>query len=200
MRGNKWKLLKMRRFIKPVSGSLPDLTVDGLSIRDKKKKKFSNLYIRKILTKEKKQVFFLRRWWSGNRIILSESVVNKYVISNKVKETKFKIMCRFYPCNDFISKFKEGFSSLCWFCLHLIYQLYVYQIILVPTFLVSFWIVSQDRHYSRHSGLVFGTGILEMDNIIKILVLSGKYHMVWLFSIHLKFFFFFVIPFNTDQS
>ncbi len=36
--------------------------------------------------------------------------VNKYVIPNKVKETHFKIIHRYFPCNDFISKFKEGFS------------------------------------------------------------------------------------------
>ncbi len=44
------------------------------------------------------------------------SDMNKYVIRNKVKETHFKIIDRYYPCNDFISKFKEGFSPLCCFC------------------------------------------------------------------------------------
>lgn len=44
------------------------------------------------------------------------SDLNKYVIPNKVKETHFKTMHRYYPCNDFISKFKEWFLPLCCFC------------------------------------------------------------------------------------
>ncbi len=44
------------------------------------------------------------------------SDMNKYLIPNKVKETPFKTIHRYYPCNDFISKFKEGFSPLCCLC------------------------------------------------------------------------------------
>ncbi len=37
--------------------------------------------------------------------------MNKYVISDKVKETNIKIIHRYYSCNDFINKFKDGFRK-----------------------------------------------------------------------------------------
>lgn len=38
-------------------------------------------------------LFFFQKLWSD---------INKYAIPNKVKETQFKIINRYYPCNDFL--------------------------------------------------------------------------------------------------
>lgn len=76
-------------------------------IRDKL---FNNLYIRTILTKVK--IFF--SFCDCDFFLWSD--INTYLIPNKVKETHFKIINRYYPCNDFINKFEEGISLLCGFC------------------------------------------------------------------------------------
>lgn len=90
---------------------LPGFKSVDASIKDKK---FDNNYIRKILTADKsvppiamvkwKQAlpsfFFPQKIWSD---------ITKYIIPNEVKETNFQILHRYYPCNDFISEFKEGF-------------------------------------------------------------------------------------------
>ncbi len=100
-----------------VIGSLPDLEVGGLSIKDKK---CNNLYIRNILTRENnippKAMMKWKQTYPSHLFQNLWSDMNKYVIPNKVKETHFKTIHRFYPCNEFISKFKEGFLPLCCFC------------------------------------------------------------------------------------
>lgn len=110
-------LIKNEKMYNPVIGSLPALTVDGLSIRDKK---FNNMYIRKILIKEKSvSPKAMVRWKQDYHSLVFQNLwsdINKCVIPNKLKETHFKIINRYYPCNNFISKFKEGFSPLCRFC------------------------------------------------------------------------------------
>ncbi len=112
--------------------------------------------------------------------------MNKYVIPNKVKETHFKIIHRFYPCNEFISKFKEGFSPLCCFCkketetiFHLFFscnytKLFWSQISL---FIFELLYTFIDINYIMVLFLDCDTGLVEMDNIIKILILFGKYHI-----------------------
>jgi len=57
---------------------------------------------------------FNTRW---RYVWISADVVSRWaLLPNKVKENHFKITNRYYPCNDFISTFKEGFSPLCSFC------------------------------------------------------------------------------------
>ncbi len=110
-------LIKTENIYMSVTGSLSDLTVGGLSIKDKQ---FNNFYIRNILTRENSILLkAIMKWKQMYPSLLLQnpwSDMNKYVIPNKAKETHFKISHRYYPCNDFISKFKEGFSSLCCFC------------------------------------------------------------------------------------
>ncbi len=89
-----------------VIGSLPDLAVGGLSIKDKT---FNNFYIRNILTRENsippkammkwKQVHLFQNPWSD---------VNKYIIPNKVKETHFKVIHRFYVMSLSVNSKKDS--------------------------------------------------------------------------------------------
>ncbi len=114
------------------------------------------------------------------------SDMNKYVIPNKVKETHFKIIHRCYPCNEFISKFKEGFSPLCCFCkketesiFHLFFScnytklfwsqisLFIFELFYTFIYINDIMVLFLDCD----------TGLVEMDNIIKILILFGKYHI-----------------------
>lgn len=83
-------------------------------------KTFNNNYIRKILTAVKVPLIAVVKWKQAFPLFFFLpkiwSHIKKYMIPNKQNKTKFKILHRYYTCNDFICMFKEGFSPLCCFC------------------------------------------------------------------------------------
>ncbi len=70
-----------------VTGSLSDLTVGGLSIKDKQ---FNNFYIRNILTRENsilpKAIMKWKQMYPSLLLQNPWSDMNKYVIPNKAKK------------------------------------------------------------------------------------------------------------------
>ncbi len=125
---------------------------------------------------KRKQMHLFQNPWSD---------MNKYVIPNKVKETHFKIIHRFDPCNEFIGKFKEGFSPLCCFCkketetiFHLFFSCNYTKLFWsqMSFFIFELFYTFIDINDIMVLFLDCDTGLVEMDNIINICILFGKYH------------------------
>lgn len=129
----------------PIIGSLPNLTIEGLSIKDKKR---NNIFIRRILTNEKSSSpKAMGKWKHYYHFSVFKNLWSDiYVIPNKVKETHFKIINRYYPCNDFISSLslKKGSRHYAVSVKKKMKQLYTYFSVASilnyfgPKFLVSF--------------------------------------------------------------
>ena len=97
-----------------------------------------------------------------------------------------KILHRFYPCNTFLSKFKENFSSLCSFCniedeslLHLFYNC---------PHAHTFWVEVSMLIYHRFNRLIPITEEMVLflhcvtdshhtENAVKLCCILGKFHI-----------------------
>lgn len=179
-------LIKASFLYEPFSGRIPTLWLGGRAFEERS---CNNAHIRSVFTSIHSQYPNSFHRWREMFPNISRNVwteFNRFLIPGKVKEVHIKLLHRYYPCNEFINKFRPDVSPLCSFCKedvesfsHLFYGC------LHST---NFWTQMSLLIWESYKILVTITEDMvlflsvesnnkEINDVIKLLCLLGKFHI-----------------------
>ena len=184
--GKLLSLIKVSLLHEPSLRVIPGLWLDGKLLEDRS---CNNVHIRGVFTDIQSQTpISFHRWRMVFPNITSKCWIesNRFFVPKKVRETHLKILHRYYPTNEFIHKFKTDVSPVCSFCKeevesfpHLFYSC---------SHSSEFWTEISLLIFETHKKLVpitesmvlfldVKSDNIEVDSLIKLLCLLGKYHI-----------------------
>ncbi len=183
---NLLSLIRAPAMYSPFSGMIPALWLDGKVLEERS---CNNAHIRSVFTSVYSQYPSSFYRWRAMFPDISNNVwteMNRFFVPNKVKELHIKVLHRYYPCNELINRFKPDVSPLCSFCKkeveslsHLFYSC---------PYSTSFWNQMSLLIWESYKVLItINEGMVlflnavcnnkEVNNIIKLLCILGKFHI-----------------------